>query len=71
MGGVELLAARSSTFIAVHHGAIFRHFLHLGSRRYSWCVVGVGVSIGVSPPTLSLRSYSAGVSDALLSSCWA
>src|SRR5689334_20362385 len=47
-GGVELLAARLSPFIAVHHSAVFRQFLHLKSRRCPWCDVGVGVSIGVS-----------------------
>jgi len=43
-GRVELLAARSSPFIAVHHSAAFRRFHHPWSRRCPSCVVGVGVS---------------------------
>jgi hypothetical protein len=54
----------------VHHGVIFLQVLSLKSRRYSWFVVGVGVSFGVSHTKLSSGRYKQRVSDALLSACW-
>jgi hypothetical protein len=70
-GRVELLATRSSAFVAVHYDLVFRRFLHPGSRRCPWCVAGVGVSIGVSCASLSHGGHARGISDAASSCCCA